>query len=195
MSFKKLLFFCPKKTRWGLILKLQSSEILAKFDEKTMKTLYLVRHAEAGFESEDYSDFKRKLTARGEHSATLLGQDLSKRNIKIDKICASAALRTAQTAQRIAHQIHYPTATIELDMNLYNTEFFVLLNFVNHLDDIFDHVLLINHNPTITNFVSYLINAYFMPMKPATIAELHFDFESWNYISKGTAKLVRWESF
>ena len=60
-----------------------------------MGRLFLVRHAQASFLSQNYD----QLSARGETQARLLGEYWAKHNVVFDRACSGPALRHQQTAQ------------------------------------------------------------------------------------------------
>ncbi|HKW61651.1 MAG TPA: histidine phosphatase family protein [Candidatus Acidoferrum sp.] len=62
-----------------------------------MGRLFLVRHAQASFLSQNYD----QLSTLGETQARLLGEYWSKRNIVFDRVCTGPALRHRQTAQLV----------------------------------------------------------------------------------------------
>ena len=62
-----------------------------------MGRLFLVRHAQASFLSQNYD----RLSALGETQARLLGEYWVRRNVVFDRICTGPALRHRQTAQLV----------------------------------------------------------------------------------------------
>ena len=60
-----------------------------------MGRLFLVRHAQASFLSENYD----RLSELGETQARLLGEYWARRNVKLDRVCAGPAMRHRRTAQ------------------------------------------------------------------------------------------------
>ena len=62
-----------------------------------MGRLFLVRHAQASFLSQNYD----QLSARGETQARLLGSYWAQRNVVFDRVCVGPALRHRQTAQLV----------------------------------------------------------------------------------------------
>jgi broad specificity phosphatase PhoE len=62
-----------------------------------MGRLFLVRHAQASFLSQNYD----KLSARGETQARLLGEYWAKHNVVFDRVCTGPALRHRQTIQLV----------------------------------------------------------------------------------------------
>src|SRR5207248_7120980 len=62
-----------------------------------MGRLFLVRHAQASFLSQNYD----QLSALGQTQARLLGEYWSQRNVFFDRVCTGPALRHRQTAQLV----------------------------------------------------------------------------------------------
>jgi broad specificity phosphatase PhoE len=60
-----------------------------------MGRLFLVRHAQASFLSQNYD----QLSSRGETQARLLGEYWAKHNVVFDRVCSGPALRHRQTVQ------------------------------------------------------------------------------------------------
>lgn len=63
-----------------------------------MGRLFLVRHAQASFLSQDYD----QLSARGETQARLLGSYWARRKVIFDCVCAGPCVRHRQTAELVA---------------------------------------------------------------------------------------------
>jgi broad specificity phosphatase PhoE len=63
-----------------------------------MGHLFLVRHAQASFLSQNYD----QLSARGETQARLLGEYWAKSNMAFDRVCSGPAHRHRQTAELVA---------------------------------------------------------------------------------------------
>ena len=73
-----------------------------------MKSLYLMRHAKSSWSFDDLTDEQRPLNGRGREDAPRMGQALVKRNIKIDLLLSSAAVRALTTAALVAKELEYP---------------------------------------------------------------------------------------
>ena len=63
-----------------------------------MGRLFLVRHAQASFLSQNYD----QLSARGEMQARLLGSYWAQRSIVFDRVCVGPCVRHRQTAELVA---------------------------------------------------------------------------------------------
>ena len=120
----------------------------------TARTLVLLRHAKAEHPDEG-SDFDRRLTTRGKADATVAGEWLAASQINPDLVLCSPAARTRQTWACIAQSLGNPE--VRYEQSLYDagrTEVFDLLRTVP--DDV-QTVLLIGHNPTVSEVSLLLI--------------------------------------
>ena len=82
--------------------------------------MYLVRHAQACFGTDDYD----RLTETGFTQARLLGVYFARRNIRFDAVYTGTLRRHAQTAQGIAegHGGEWPPAQRVPELDEYNPE-------------------------------------------------------------------------
>ena len=85
--------------------------LIQKLENKTTKTLLLVRHAKSDWTTK-CPDFDRPLNHRGESDLIVMGNQLSQLDLKIELILTSPAKRTLLTAESIAKSIGYPTKNI-----------------------------------------------------------------------------------
>ena len=120
-----------------------------------MKNLILLRHAKSSWKDSSLDDFYRPLSNRGKQDAPKMAMRLKQRGIQIDLIISSSARRTSDTANIFADILNYNSEII-FDRRLYAASERHILSVINHLDDKFTNVLLVCHNPGITNLVNYL---------------------------------------
>lgn len=78
-----------------------------------MGRLFLVRHAQASFLSQNYD----QLSARGETQARLLGEYWAQRNVAFDRVCSGPAHRHRQTVELVAKAYrkagrHFPSPSV-----------------------------------------------------------------------------------
>ena len=112
-----------------------------------MRTLLILRHGKAAPETEEGgSDAGRPLTARGQREAALMGQLLHRDHLTPDRILASSARRTRETAREAAAATHFSGAIDELD-ELYLAEPEAYITAVRRNAPDAQRVLLIGHNP------------------------------------------------
>jgi phosphohistidine phosphatase len=152
-----------------------------------MKILWLARHAHA--EVAAASDFDRRLSAAGILEAQGMGERLRQRGHAPQLILASAASRAAYTAQLLAQSLDAPPPRFERE--LYNSSVAVLLQTISATAASVSSLMLVAHNPGISELVSLLSQAQPVAMPPCGIAEIHFDSaEDWPDLASMPGKLA-----
>jgi phosphohistidine phosphatase len=153
-----------------------------------MKTLFLIRHAKSSWDDPALPDKDRPLDDRGKRDAPKMGKRLAKRDVNPDLILSSPAMRALTTAQIIARKLDYKLQDIVVDDRLYAGEMDDLLNVIQQLDDKLERVMLVGHNPELTE-LAYRLSSDITHMPTCAVAELKFDAKSWSNIGK--AKLAK----
>ena len=155
-----------------------------------MKQLILVRHAKSGWGAAGSPDFDRTLSNQGQRDAeTMAGRMALKLSLnppevppKLDRIICSSAQRTRTTAETLAAKINYPVADIELDKNLYLAELDTWLETIHCLPEQLQFVVMVGHNPALTELANYLGDSPITGMPPCGMLYLKFDVTEWQQI-------------
>lgn len=153
-----------------------------------MKTLYLMRHAKSSWSFDDLSDKQRPLNDRGRDDAPLMGEALAKRNIRLDLLVSSPAVRAMSTAALVAHELEYPTEKINVIEAIYEATVPDLLTVVRELPDEAESVLLVGHNNTLTEFANLLSPSSIPDMPTAAIVCLKFSTDHWTRVDRANAE-------
>ncbi len=153
-----------------------------------MKTLLLLRHAKTEKDT-ILNDFNRQLTEKGKEQAIEVGKKLAK-IITPNLILASAAKRTKKTAKLIAQQLNYNEANIELDGQIYNASLSDLANVIRDIDDEFDKVIVVAHNPAVTSIIEHLTAVNIQHLRPAEYAVIELDIATWKTLNTNCGKLI-----
>ncbi|HEX8428395.1 histidine phosphatase family protein [Hymenobacter sp.] len=145
-----------------------------------MKSLYLMRHAKSSWSFEDLTDEQRPLNGRGREDAPRMGQALAKRNIQLDLLLSSAAVRALTTAALVAKELNYSHEQIVVRPEIYHADVHTLLDVVRSCPDKANSVLLVGHNNTISDFANLLSpGALHEEMPTAGIVCLHVNVHKW----------------
>lgn len=157
----------------------------------TERTLVLLRHAKAARAAE-VPDIDRPLTPRGHADAAAAGAWLLRREVLPDVVLCSPARRTRQTWHAVAvalAEAAQPAVTYRGEV--YHTDARTVLGLVREVDDDATTVLLIGHNPTISD-----VSALLAPscdgdagLRTAGIA-VHRARVPWSRLGAGDAALV-----
>ncbi len=148
-----------------------------------MKTLFLVRHAKSSWNEPALPDKDRPLNDRGKRDAPKMGERLAKRRVKPDLVLSSPAARALATAEIIAKKLDYKRKNIVVDDRLYAVEADELLDLIRQLGDELERVMLIGHNPELTE-LAHRLSSKITHLPTSAVAEFTFDAESWSRIGK-----------
>jgi phosphohistidine phosphatase len=124
------------------------------------KRLVLLRHAKSGWSDTELRDFDRPLSNRGMRDAPRMGQLLLQKGIQPDLIISSDAVRALTTAKLVAQELGYPVANILTSHALYLAPPNVLLDAVSNASSDCETVLLVAHNPGMTELANRLSDAH-----------------------------------
>jgi phosphohistidine phosphatase len=147
-----------------------------------MKNLILLRHAKSSWKDTSLDDFDRPLSNRGKKDAPKMAQRLYEREIQIDLIISSSARRTTDTANIFADILKYKSEII-FDRRLYAASESHILSVINRLENNFENVLLVCHNPGITNLVNYLSDSFIENIPTTGIVGLLSD-RNWKEVNE-----------
>ena len=148
-----------------------------------MKTLFLIRHAKSSWDDTALPDRDRPLDDRGERDVAMMGKRLVERNVKADLIMSSPAKRALATAVVIAKMLAYKRKDIVVNHRLYAGQMDDLLDVIQELDHKLKRVMLVGHNPELTELAHYL-SSEITHMPTCAIAEFTFYAKSWSAIGK-----------
>ena len=144
-----------------------------------MKTLYLVRHAKSSWKYSQLDDFERPLNGRGRKNAPFMGSLLKKKKVKPDLMISSPANRAAMTARMIADQIRYPLEKIQYRECIYESDAHALIRMIKHTDDSADQMMIIGHNPALTELANDISNSPVNNIPTCGVFCLILNISSW----------------
>jgi phosphohistidine phosphatase len=156
-----------------------------------MKRLLLLRHAKAVPASEPLADFDRPLAERGERDAHRIGGRLKGQRLRSALLVASPAARALRTAQLVAEEIDYPLDAIALERRLYLAEPAAIVEVVAGQDDAIQTLLVVGHNPGLTELVHRLLPTFDVDDLPtcAVVGLDYPDATTWDRVERAPAVL------
>ena len=130
-----------------------------------MKTLLLVRHAQAEPMIQDGDDFYRPLTRLGQEVATIQGRYLREAQLVPQLIVTSDAARTLETAKLLAEGLQLTHTIVIPNSRIYLAKCRDLSQIIEEFDDQYDCIMLVGHNPGIPALAEYLTGnlCYYFP--------------------------------
>ncbi len=151
-----------------------------------MKTLILVRHAKAGRSNPGVKDIERPLTHRGQTDSARMAECFHEYGLQVDAVISSSALRAKTTAKYFADWEGLP---VGVDDRLYDAGVPELLDVVQGVDDFQETIILVGHNPGVSEFLRTLLDRDHADMPTASVAIVNFDVPEWVDVIAGSGTL------
>ena len=163
-----------------------------------MKRLYLLRHAKSSWEDGSLADHDRPLAPRGERAARAMGRHLAQSGTAPDEVLCSSARRALETLARLRAALD-PEPRVRTERAVYQATSEKLLARIRAVDDIVESLLVIGHEPTISELACELAapdaSKAWLRMgrkfPTAACAEIHFDVERWRDLAPPRGELRR----
>lgn len=155
-----------------------------------MKKLLLVRHAKATHET-GFVDFERPLKPSGLQDAAIMAGRLKETGHVPQLLVASPALRTLSTANVLSQHLEVPAA--EEILGIYDAGQNELVDIINELNDAYDFIGLVGHNPGIGQ-VLYYLTGEIRDVPPGAVALIEFDTDTWATTGAKTGKLTYYDT-
>jgi phosphohistidine phosphatase len=125
-----------------------------------------VRHAHAEWPNYSGKDFDRPLTARGEEDALATAREILAAGLKPDVLLSSTARRARETALIVARELGLAAGSLRFADRLYNASADTLEMAVQDTAARSRHVMLVGHNPGISDFARRLTSDTTLALLP-----------------------------
>lgn len=156
-----------------------------------MKKLYLLRHAKSSWHNFFIKDYDRPINKKGDDSILYMTKLLNKKNINIDLIISSGALRAITTAKEIAKSVNNKDLIINDD--LYNKSHREIEQIISKVDDSINSLMIVGHNPALT-ILSYELIGNDKNIETCSFIEINLKSDSWRNISTNDCEFVSYKS-
>lgn len=154
-----------------------------------MKRLILVRHATAVDTGPEGSDFHRRLKKRGRREALLMAERVEAVVGVPDLLLSSPADRALETAKVFIARLGIPADRLQLREHLYGgllPEEFLLV--VQGLSDRASTVMVFGHDPSFTEFASFLIPGFRAAIPKAGVLVVDIERAKWRSVRAGDGR-------
>jgi phosphohistidine phosphatase len=155
-----------------------------------MKTLTILRHAKSSWNDSSLSDHERPLNGRGKRDAPDIAERIRKAGIRPSLIISSPAKRAWSTAKVIAREISYPVEFLQREKSLYHAGLQILLDTLAQQDQGFNSILLVGHNPGLTDLANFLVPRLTDNIPTCGFVSVLVDREDWNFSTVEDARLI-----
>lgn len=157
-----------------------------------MKIVLFARHAESDWPEFGGADFERTLNSKGELDAAEMAKRLQKSTYLVQCIISSDALRAIATAQTY-QKLLTSDQPVQANHSLYLASHNDIASVVENLDDDKSCVMIVGHNPGMTDVVESFIHQSFQAMPACSVVAVGFDVTCWNEILPGSGQLLDFE--
>lgn len=156
-----------------------------------MKTLHLIRHAKSSWEDPSLADIDRPLNPRGYRSCRVMAGEILKAGCEFCHVFCSPAVRAQLTIENIA--VHLPGQDIQwqTDRCLYTFHSRDLLDWCRSLDDSLSQVVIVGHNPALTDLFNEVGDRLLKNLPTCAYARLSGEFRSWRDLSPHAMRFRR----
>jgi phosphohistidine phosphatase len=158
-----------------------------------LKYLTLVRHAKSSWDKPGLPDHARPLNKRGRHDAPKMGQRMAEWGMDPDLIISSPAVRAISTAEAVAEEIGYSPTDIVTEQRVYGADESDWLEIIQGLDDSLEHVMMVGHNPGLTEVVNALSPDPIGNVPTCGVVAFEFEAQMWAEIGHVRPKRVKFD--
>jgi phosphohistidine phosphatase len=158
-----------------------------------MKTLTILRHAKSSWSDKGLADHDRPLNRRGEKDAPVMAARINDAGIRPSLIMSSPAIRAWHTARIVAKAISYPLEFLHRENELYLANLDRLLDLFARQDNAFNSVMVVGHNPGLTEFANYLLPEVTDNIPTCGLVALNIDTDNWDLRQRKPAELVLYD--
>jgi len=152
-----------------------------------MKTIYIARHAKSSWRDIELLDVDRPLKSRGVTDAMAMAKKLKKKKINLDAVITSPAIRALHTAMIYCRELDFPLNRIEIRNRIYESDVQNILSVLIELDAAYNSVLLVGHDPSLSNFVNMLCAKTIEKLPTSSICALEVEIDSWKELVNAKA--------
>lgn len=149
-----------------------------------MKTLLLMRHAKSSWKHPDLPDQDRPLNKRGEKDAPRMGKFLREKELVPQAILASPAKRVAQTVDGMLEKMNFK-GKVDYINSLYLAEPSAYLSTIQTVDDKFERIMIVGHNPGLEGLLQ-ILSGQVESLPTGSIAHLVLPIEHWADLREDT---------
>ncbi|NMB55014.1 MAG: histidine phosphatase family protein [Leptolinea sp.] len=149
-----------------------------------MKTLLLMRHAKSSWKHPELPDQDRPLNKRGEKDAPHMGKYIREKELVPQLILASPAKRVTQTVDEMLKKMNFK-GKVEYVNSLYLAEPAAYLSTLQSVDDKYERVMVVGHNPGLEGLLQ-ILSGQVESLPTAAIAHLILPIEHWSNLTEET---------
>lgn len=155
-----------------------------------MRTLYIWRHAKSSWTDPGTADHDRPLNERGERNAPFMARLFKQRGEPLDLLVSSGAKRARDTAMHMARELGLTVQQFIIEDELYHASVPVLMKRIQTLPAHAQRVMLVGHNPGLTELIDHLSGEDIGNLPTCGMARIDIPGDSWQMASRDVGTLA-----
>ncbi len=161
------------------------------YPTSAMKTIHLLRHAKSSWADPELEDRDRPLNNRGKRSVVLMIEPLWKAGCRFENVYTSPAKRARSTIKKMAKALKGEGIHWHTDEALYTFEAGDLLAWLQQRSDALEDVMLVGHNPAITDLANRLGDETIDKVPTCGYVQLQTEVTTWSELGPDCASTVK----
>jgi len=155
-----------------------------------MKTLHLIRHSVASDGIAGATDIDRPLSDRGEVVCKTMAREIYAVGCQFENVFASPATRAQSTIRLIGESIDQKKIIWTTEDKLYTFAWPELLNWLESRDNKMDTIMIVGHNPAISELAIFLTGEQIAQVPPCTYLQICAYIGRWSDLYRECGNLV-----
>ena len=156
-----------------------------------MKKIHLIRHAKSSWDNGFLADIDRPLNKRGTRTCHFMAQHIYDAGCCFDSVFCSPAVRAQSTIELISQCLTEIDLDWQTENELYTFNSEHLITWLRGVDESIAELLIIGHNPALTDLCNELSNSNVTNIPTCGYAQLVTDeVFLWNDIAEATFDLT-----
>lgn len=155
-----------------------------------MKNLYVLRHAKSSWSFSELADDQRPLLEKGKKRTRKTIEFMLKEGVRPELMISSHAVRAFETAKIVAHALNYKQNSLVVSRFLYSCDADGIFNELFAVNDDIQSVMVIGHNPTLTNFVNKYLDAPVDYLPTSGLVGIAFETDKWSELPLAPARTL-----
>ena len=152
-----------------------------------LKKLHFLRHAKSSWDHGSLSDVERPLNKRGLLATRIMAEPMVEAGCSFKNIFTSPAVRACTTLENIASHLPRHDIKWKIDDDLYTFNAGALLDWCHALSSDLNDVMVVGHNPAITELTNRLTGADIINVPTCAYIQMEFEGD-WKDLDKNSAK-------
>lgn len=157
------------------------------------RIFFLARHAKSSWKDLSLTDHDRPLNKRGYKNGPRMGKRLAKLPYRPEIIITSSAVRALTTAEMLAPYLEIGPDAIVVNELLYEAGQHKMLKIIRRFDNRFANIMLVGHNPGITQLANELGGHPIANIPTCGIVVIRFETDQWAAVGKAPSTLLEFD--